>query len=446
MSYRCDSCGYSSGKWMGFCPQCSAQGALTEVAPLPTRGSARSGRRGVVPAATPLSKVSETTVVRVPLGIGEFDRVLGGGLVPGSAILLGGEPGVGKSTLLLQAAGAMAASGANVLIATAEESLEQVGLRAQRLTTTSGVLGADLDAISLLASDDVDAVLAVAEDLRPDLLMIDSIQTIGAIDVGGTPGGVAQVRECAARAIRFGKDSGVAVVLVGHVTKDGGIAGPKLLEHMVDVVLYLEGDPDHGLRILRSLKNRFGATHVAGLFEIREDGMVEVADPSAALIEGWKGAVPGTIVLPTVEGRRPVLVEVQALVTGTPHPQPRRSVRGLEPTRVHQLMAVLERHGGLTCSGQDVYVNVVGGMRVIEPAADLAVALAVASSLRDVALGPIAAWGEIGLTGELRSVPMGTTRENEASRLGIPRTIAPNGSGPKRLTDALAEAGLLTPR
>ena len=429
---------------MGFCPQCSSQDALTEVAPLHTRTSSGSTRRGVVPTPIPLSKVGETTISRIPLGIGEFDRVLGGGLVEGAAILLGGEPGVGKSTLVLQAAGTLATSGGKVLIATAEESLDQVGLRAQRLRAGPAVSSEDLDAISLLASDDVDAILAAADDMRPDLLLIDSIQTVGAREVGGAPGGVAQVRECAARAIRFGKDRGIAVVLVGHVTKDGGIAGPKLLEHMVDVVLYLEGDPDHGLRTLRSLKNRFGATHLAGLFEMRQEGMAEVADPSAALIDGWKGSVPGTVVLPTVEGRRPVLVEVQALVTGTSHPQPRRSVRGLESARVHQLMAVLERHGGLTCSGRDVYVNVVGGMRVVEPAADLAVALAIASSLRDVALGPVAAWGEIGLTGELRTVAMGTTREEEASRLGISRHIAPTGSGPSRLTDALDEAGLTT--
>lgn len=443
MSFRCDSCGYSSGKWMGFCPQCSSQEALTEVAALPGSGRKTSRSRGVTPEAVPLSKVGESTISRVALGIGEFDRVLGGGLVAGAAILLGGEPGVGKSTLLLQAAGTMAAAGGKVLIATAEESAEQVGLRAQRLGEGHGPGADDLDHISLLASDDIDGILAAADQARPDLLLIDSIQTVAAREVGGAPGGVAQVRECAARAIRFAKDRGVAVVLVGHVTKEGGIAGPKLLEHMVDVVLYLEGDPDHGLRTLRSLKNRFGATHVAGLFEMRHEGMVEVADPSAALIEGWKGTVPGTVVLPTVEGRRPVLVEVQALVTPTPHPQPRRSVRGVEAGRVHQLIAVLERHGGLTCAGQEVYVNVVGGVRVVEPAADLAVGLAIASSLRDIPLGPIAAWGEVGLTGELRSVPMRTTRLEEASRLGITRHIAPNGQGPDRLRDALVEAGMI---
>jgi len=428
---------------MGFCPQCQVSEPLVEVAPLHRSAGTKSKRasRGVVPTAISLSKVGESTIARVPIGISEFDRVLGGGLVSGAAILLGGEPGVGKSTLLLQAAGTMAASGGRVLIATAEESVDQVGLRAERLNGEQPN-NADLDNISLLASDDIDGILGAADESRPDLLMIDSIQAVAAREIQGAPGGVAQVRECAARAIRFGKDRGIAVVLVGHVTKEGGIAGPKLLEHMVDVVLYLEGDPDHGLRTLRSLKNRFGATHVAGLFEMRQEGLEEVADPSAALIEGWKGSVAGTIVLPTVEGRRPVLVEVQALVTPTSHPQPRRSVRGVEAARVHQLMAVLERHGGLSCAGHEVYVNVVGGIRVVEPAADLAVALAIASSLRDIALGPVAAWGEIGLTGELRGVPMRATRGAEATRLGISRHITP-GEG-SRLSDALVEAGLLT--
>ena len=428
---------------MGFCPQCQVSEPLVEVAPLHRSAGTKSKRsvRGVVPTTISLSKVGESTIARMPIGIGEFDRVLGGGLVSGAAILLGGEPGVGKSTLLLQAAGTMAASGGRVLIATAEESVDQVGLRAERLNGEQPN-NADLDNISLLASDDIDGILGAADESRPDLLMIDSIQAVAAREIQGAPGGVAQVRECAARAIRFGKDRGIAVVLVGHVTKEGGIAGPKLLEHMVDVVLYLEGDPDHGLRTLRSLKNRFGATHVAGLFEMRQEGLEEVADPSAALIEGWKGSVAGTVVLPTVEGRRPVLVEVQALVTPTSHPQPRRSVRGVEAARVHQLMAVLERHGGLSCAGHEVYVNVVGGIRVVEPAADLAVALAIASSLRDIALGPVAAWGEVGLTGELRGVPMRTTREAEATRLGISRHITP-GDG-ARLSDALVEAGLLT--
>jgi len=385
----------------------------------------------------PLREVGKTAVDRAQVGIGEFDRVLGGGLVDGAAILLGGEPGVGKSTLLLQVAGAMADAGSSVVIATAEESAHQIGMRAERL-------GIAAEGIGLLASDDLDGIVAAADQDRPDLLVIDSIQTVATGDAGGAPGGVSQVRESAARAIRFAKTSGVPVILVGHVTKEGGIAGPKLLEHMVDVVLSLEGDPDHGLRTLRSMKNRFGATHVAGLFEMRSDGLVEVADPSAALIEGWQGSVPGTVVFPTVEGRRPVLVEVQALVANTSQPQPRRSFRGVEAARVHQLLAVLDRHTKLRIVGLEVYVNVVGGMRVVEPAADLAVALAVASSAMSRPLGPLAAWGEVGLTGELRSVPMGKRRREEAERLGIGQMVAADGSGGMdHLIDALLKSGLV---
>jgi len=385
----------------------------------------------------PLAEVGHSSDARRRVTIEEFDRVLGGGLVDGAAILVGGEPGVGKSTLLLQAAGALAADGGTVLLATAEESAEQIALRSARL----GISG---DGIEVLAVDDIDAIIAAADRSRPDLLVVDSIQTVATGEAGGSPGGVSQVREAAARAIRFAKNTGVAVVLVGHVTKEGGIAGPKLLEHMVDVVLSLEGDPDHGLRTLRSMKNRFGPTHVAGLFEMRQEGLAEVADPSAALIDGWRGSVPGTVVFPTVEGRRPVLVEVQALVAPTTLPHPRRSFRGVEPPRVHQLLAVLDRHTDLGVAGLEVYVNVVGGMRVVEPAADLAVALAVVSSAVSTPLGPLAAWGEVGLTGELRSVPMSKRRLEEAQRLGIDRVIATNGdASPGLLIDALTSAGLI---
>lgn len=402
-----------------------------------TEEGERPGRvRGPVPTPVPLAEVGKSSVDRTSVGIGEFDRVLGGGLVDGAAILLGGEPGVGKSTLLLQVAGALAesAAGGSVLIATAEESAHQVGLRAERLAIAG-------EGIELLASDDLDGIVAAADRSRPALLVIDSIQTVTTADGGGAPGGVSQVRESAARAIRFAKTTGVPVILIGHVTKEGGIAGPKLLEHMVDVVLSLEGDPDHGLRTLRAMKNRYGATHVAGLFEMRGEGLVEVADPSAALIEGWRGSVPGAVVFPTVEGRRPVLVEVQALVAGTSTPQPRRSFRGVEAARVHQLLAVIDRHTDLGIAGLEVYVNVVGGMRVVEPAADLAVAMAVVSSATSRPLGPMAVWGEVGLTGELRSVPMGKRRREEAERLGIRDVISAEGDM-DHLVDALLKAGL----
>jgi DNA repair protein RadA/Sms len=433
MTFRCDHCGSASAKWMGFCPQCLIQEPLIEEAPAPSRRSAKN-----TPAARtiPLGDVRSDDAIRLPIGIGEFDRVMGGGVVSGSVALLGGEPGVGKSTILLQAAGALAAKGKQVLMVSAEESVQQVAMRAERL----GIGG---EGITLVADDDVDRVLAAAAEAAPDLVVVDSIQTVGATDVSGSPGGVTQIRESAARLIRFAKDNGVATVLVGHVTKDGGIAGPKLLEHMVDVVLYLEGDPDRGLRALRCLKNRFGATHVVGVFEMTADGLSEVADPSKAFLSDWESSVPGTIAFPAVEGRRSVLVEIQALTNPTQNPQPRRSVRGVESARVHQILAVLGRHGKVRTVGDDVYVNVVGGWRVTEPGCDLPIALAIASSLLYVPLGPVAAWGEVGLAGEVRQVPYDTRRRQEAERVGLGRIVAPDGRGSLRLDRALAEAGLL---
>lgn len=416
---------------MGFCPQCRSEAALVESG---ERAASKRRRRGET-AVVSLTAAGRERVERLPVGFDEVDRVLGGGLVPGAAILLGGEPGVGKSTLLLQVAGRLAERGSPVLIASAEESIGQVGLRAARL----GVAG---DGVLLAAERDVDAVIAAAERATPALLIVDSIQTVAASEVGGAPGGVAQVRESAARLVHFAKESGVPVVLVGHVTKDGGIAGPKLVEHAVDVVLYLEGDPERGLRVLRGLKNRFGATHQVGLFEMREAGMVEVSDPAGLLASAHLGEVPGSVVFPAVDGRRPLLVEVQALVADATIPQPRRSVKGLEAARIHQIIAVLERHAGLSFAGKDVYVSVVGGLKVRDPGADLPVALALASSLLGLAVGPIAAWGEVGLTGEVRAVAHGDHRAAEATRLGIATVIGPTGNGEDRIDRALVRAGL----
>jgi DNA repair protein RadA/Sms len=369
-------------------------------------------------------------------GIGEVDEVLGGGLVPGAAVLLAGEPGVGKSTLLLQMSSLLSTAGARVLMASAEESLDQIGLRARRL----GDGGGD---VLLISERDVDAIIDAASDRRPEVLIVDSIQAVAAQEVGGTPGGVAQVRESAARLVNFAKESGTAVILVGHVTKDGGIAGPKLLEHGVDVVLHLEGDLDRGLRVLRGLKNRFGPTHRVGLFEMRDTGLAEIADASGLLISPGRGDVAGSVVFPAVDGRRPLLVEVQALVASSAAPQPRRSVKGLEAARIHQLVAVLERHAGMSFAGRDVYVSVVGGLRLRDPGADLPVAMALASSALDRPVGPIAAWGEVGLTGEVRPVPHGEHRAAEAKRLGVDRSFAPNGGAPARVEEILAGAGLL---
>ncbi len=421
MAYSCDGCGYRSAKWMGFCPRCRRDVPLdAEEASAPA-------------AAVRLDQAETGPLTRLTTGVGEVDRVLGGGLVPGAAVLLGGEPGVGKSTLLLQTAAAVAAAGHAALVVSAEESAGQVALRAERLAARG-------DSLYVLAEGDVDAVVAAAAELRPALVVVDSIQAVSAAAASGPPGSVGQVRESAARLVAFAKSAGVPVILVGHVTKDGGIAGPKVLEHAVDVVLYLEGDLDAGLRLLRGFKNRFGATHQVGLFEMGPAGLVEMPDPSRALLGDWRGAVPGTVVFPAVEGRRPLLVEIQALVGERGTPQPRRSVRGLDQARVHQIIAVLERHAGLDLTGRDTYVAAVGGVRVRDPAADLAVALALASSLLDVPLGLVAAWGEVGLTGEVRAVPHGRRRAQEAARLGVTQTVSPGLERPVRIEAALAEA------
>ncbi|MEX2419433.1 MAG: DNA repair protein RadA [Acidimicrobiia bacterium] len=433
MRYRCDVCAYESPKWMGFCPQCRADGALTMVDSA-TRSSAKGARHRA--RVVTMGDLGESAPVRTPVGIAEVDRVLGGGLVPGAAILVGGEPGVGKSTLLLQVAASIVAGGGRSLVASAEESLDQIGLRARRL-------GVAADGVLLTAERDVDAIVEATLETLPDLLIVDSIQTVAAREVGGAPGGVAQVRESTARLINAAKESGVPVVLVGHVTKDGSIAGPKLLEHTVDVVLYLEGDLERGLRVLRSLKNRFGATHQVGLFEMRESGMAEVTDPAGLLLSAQLGDVPGSVVFPAIDGRRPLLVEVQALVAAGGLPQPRRSVKGIEAARVHQVLAVLERHAGLSFASMDVYVSVVGGLRVRDPGADLPVCIALASSLLGRSIGSVAAWGEVGLTGEIRAVAHGEHRSAEAKRLGLTIAIGPTGNGSGRIEKVLGDLGLI---
>lgn len=413
---------------MGFCPQCGSSDPLSESAgpaPSHTQRSATS---------VSIGEATASQVERLATGWGEVDRVLGGGLVRGSVVLLGGEPGVGKSTLLLQMAGGLGTA-SQVVIASAEESAQQVALRAQRT-------GVSAEGVDLVADDDVDAIVNLARERQPSVLIVDSIQTVGVPEIPSAPGGVAQVRESAARLIRLAKTTGTVVVLVGHVTKEGGLAGPKILEHMVDVVLSLEGDPDRGFRVLRSNKNRFGATHVSGMFDMQGDGLVEVDDPSKVFLDGWETTVPGTIVYPAVEGRRSVLVEIQALVAPTSQPQPRRSVRGLDAARVNQVIAVLDRHAGVSLGDKEVYVNVVGGWRLDEPGCDLPVALALASSAADQPMGRLAAWGEIGLAGEVRSVPFEVRRTEELKRMGMERRVAPGGGEPMRLAEALRRAGL----
>ena len=396
---------------MGFCPQCRS------TTPLET---------AVAAAATPPAPVAGSGRARVESGIGEFDRVLGGGLVPGASVLVGGEPGIGKSTLLLQLAHAYTVRGVQVLVATAEESVEQVAMRAERLGCSGVVVAAEAD---------VDRIIAHGAGVG--VLIVDSIQTVATPDGTGVPGGVNQVRESGQRLVRFGKESGAAVVLVGHVTKDGSLAGPKQLEHLVDVVLSLEGEGALGLRVLRSAKNRFGATHQVGLFRMTDGGMEEVTEP---LLGDWQGDVPGTVAFAGIEGRRSVLVELQALVAPTPNPQPRRSVKGIEVARLHQLLAVLDKHVGAGFGGADVYVNVTGGLRIREPAADLPLALALMSSLLDVPVGRMAAWGEVGLTGEVRPVSGAQHRREEAARAGL-GVVAAQGSR-DHLGALLALAGL----
>ncbi len=354
---------------------------------------------------------------RLSSGVAELDRVLGGGLVAGSLVLLGGEPGIGKSTLLLQAAQSIGAGGAEVLYVCGEESPSQVGLRARRL-------GADSPAVSLLPELDVVAVERAVRERPPGVLVVDSIQTAYDSDLAGAPGSVGQVRACTARLMRIAKDLGVTTLIVGHVTKDGSIAGPRVLEHMVDAVLYFEGDRDHSFRIVRAVKNRFGSASEIGIFEMTEEGLLGVGSPSASLLAERTQAVAGSVVMPAVEGSRPLLVEIQALVTPSYLPAPRRLATGIETARLLQVLAVLERRAGLSFAGQDVLVSVAGGLRIAEPAVDLPLALALASALRDTPVPlAVAAFGEIGLTGHVRAVSHTQARVREAQRFGLGRIV-----------------------
>lgn len=411
---------------MGFCPQCQTQEALAETA----TAERRSGTTPTVVGATaPRSVVEDRTSVGLP----EFDRVLGGGLVPGAVVLVGGEPGVGKSTLLLHVADAFCDLDETVLIATAEESTHQVQMRARRVGVSS-------EGVEIASVSDTDAIVDLVRERRPRAVIVDSIQTVSTPDATGTAGGTSQVRESAARLIAIAKTSGISVILVGHVTKDGSIAGPRTLEHMVDVVLYLEGDSDHGLRFLRSIKNRFGSVNEVGVFVMTSEGLAEVDDPSRVLVGQRDDTAPGSVLFPTVEGKRPLVVEIQALVVPSQADQPRRAVNGVPASRVHQILGVLERHAALPLRLSEVYVNVMGGLRIAEPAVDLPIALAVASSYADVALHRTAAWGELGLTGDVRPVGRSAVRRTEATRIGADPILSAD-DGPSRLFEVLIECG-----
>ena len=417
-SHRCGECGLTVAKWLGQCPECQAWGSITEAGA--TRVSVVAGP--VTAPATPIDQVDVEAARSRPTGIGELDRVLGGGLVPGAVVLLAGEPGVGKSTLLLAAAAQAAREGSPTLYVSGEESAAQVRLRAGRT--------GDLDPhLWLAAENDLGALLAHVDAVRPGLLVVDSVQTIATTAVEGSAGGVTQIRAVTAALVSVAKERGIATVLVGHVTKDGSIAGPRLLEHLVDVVLHFEGDRHSTLRMVRAVKNRYGPADEVGCFALTGDGIVGLPDPSGLFLSRRAEPVPGTCVTVTVEGRRPMLAEVQALVATSQLQNPRRAVSGLDAGRVAMVLAIAERRAGVPLSTKDVYTSTVGGLRVTEPATDLALALAVNGATRDTALPTdLVALGELGLSGELRPVPDLGRRLAEAARLGFRRAIVPAGS------------------
>jgi DNA repair protein RadA/Sms len=422
-SYACSECGWTSVKWVGRCAECQAWGTVVE------RGdtSIASVRVPAGREARPITELGSESVAHWPSGIAEFDRVLGGGIVPGAAILLSGEPGVGKSTLLLEVASRAARTGIRVLYVSAEESASQVRLRAER----TGALDSEhADELYLAAETDLATILGHVDAVRPGLLIVDSVQTVSSSMSDGAAGQPAQVREVAGTLIRVAKERNLPVLLIGHVTKDGSIAGPRMLEHLVDVVCSFEGDRQTALRFVRTLKNRFGPTDEVGCFEMTGDGISEVADPSGLFLSRSGSPVSGTCVTVAVEGRRALPVEVQALIVQTQAPNPRRVVNGVDASRVAMLLAVLERRCGLRLSTSDVYVSTVGGIRLSEPGADLAIALAIASAVKDQALpATMAAVGEISLAGEIRPVAAAKVRAAEARRLGY-TTIVDSEAGP----------------
>src|SRR4051794_28460773 len=411
--FLCSACGHETPKWHGRCPGCGEWNTIVEETRAASPGPARKAARALRPV--PLGEVEAPPVARLTTGIGELDRVLGGGLVPGSLVLIGGSPGIGKSTITSTALGNLAAAGRNVLYVSGEESAAQVRLRAERL-------GEPALRVPVVAETDADSVIATIEAERPEVCVVDSIQVLYDQGLSGSPGSVGQVREVAGRLMRLAKAQGTAVILVGHVTKEGSLAGPRVLEHLVDCVLSFEGERERTYRTLRALKNRFGSTNEAGVFEMKEQGLVEVQDASARFVSEATRA-PGSVVLCSMEGSRPLLVEVQALVAPTELVPPRRVANGVDRNRLALVLAVLARHAGLSLGSSDVFVSVAGGVRVDEPGADLAIALALASAAKGEPLGrggrPLAAFGEIGLTGELREVAHAGRRVAEARKFGL---------------------------
>jgi DNA repair protein RadA/Sms len=419
-TWICQECGASSPAYLGRCPGCGAWHSMVETIEhpaTPARKKRAANPDGARPV--PLNEVDVSTSGRVSLGIEEFNRVLGGGVVPGSVVLIGGDPGIGKSTLILQAASELSRNGMRVLYVSAEESAQQVRMRGDRM-------GVDGSSLFIQAEVDLDTIIAAADELDPDLVIVDSIQTIQAGELESAPGTVSQVRQCAHRLSGWAKPKNTPVFLIGHVTKEGTVAGPRVLEHMVDAVLYLEGDRFHQYRMLRAAKNRFGSTNEIGVFDMGDAGLREVRNPSEVFLEERNQMAPGAAVAVTLEGSRPILLEIQALAATTAFGLPRRSATGFDTNRLHLLLAVLQRRVGLALGNHDVYVSIVGGFRVTEPAADLAAAVAIASGMRDARVPADTVYvGEVGLSGELRMVQQIERRLQEASRLGFERAVVP---------------------
>lgn len=422
----CQNCGYETSGYLGKCPDCSSWGTLVEetFSKAPTSStSARSEARNTTPQL--LKDISIDETIRYSTGMAEFDNVLGGGLVLGSLVLIGGDPGIGKSTITLQSCGILAKSGLKTLYVSAEESAKQIKLRAERLNVES-------ENLYILAETNLDEIQRHLTELNPEILIIDSIQAVYSQSITSSPGSVSQVRECCGILMNIAKSKGITVLVIGHVTKDGAIAGPKVLEHMVDTVLYFEGDRYKSYRLLRSIKNRFGSTNEIGVFNMEEQGLVEVSNPSELFLsERTNNIAPGSVVIASSEGTRPILIEIQALVGHTSYTSPRRVATGIEYNRVLQILAVLEKRVGLNLSKQDVYVNAVGGIEIEEPAADLGIALAVATCARNVTVDPeTVIIGEIGLSGEVRSVSNLESKINEASKLGFKKVLVPKSNLP----------------
>ena len=458
--FFCRECGYESSKWMGQCPACKAWNTMVEAPSAPASSGTAAGRYAAAASLTAapgkrvsaqakpvsLDEIELSDTDRTRTGFAELDRVLGSGVVRGSLVLVGGDPGIGKSTLLLQVCRNLAGQEQKVLYVSGEESLKQIKLRASRIGTVSGPL-------SFLSETNLDTIAEVIREVRPDVVVIDSIQTIFSSQLDSAPGSVSQVRECAARLTRMAKTVGTTLIFVGHVTKDGSLAGPRILEHIVDTVLYFEGDQHSNFRLVRAFKNRFGAVNELGVFAMTDHGLRGVTNPSAIFLSEYKSDIPGSSVLVTQEGTRPLLVEIQALVDATHLPAPRRLALGVDSQRLAMLLAVLHRHAGVGCFDQDVFVNAVGGVKISEPAADLALLCAIYSSIRNKPLRRgLVVFGEVGLAGEIRPAPRGQERLREAAKLGFAKAVIPRANAPRtpvegleviavdRLSDALAAA------